>query len=189
MLQQLARNTPGAVEVRTGSKLEVLFFLKLFALRHPYLFLFWTKQLYKNRGRLFFYKAGLLARSLAAEMKARLTRAPLVLLDEGLLQRILSLFDRKLTSGEAARLTKRVLLPDLLIYGREGDFSRFTRAHDRGDSPRFRQGPEALEAWMQAVRANALLLREHLPAAASVRDLPPLPEREAWARELSARVV
>lgn len=126
----------------------------LFIVLHPRDAFFWLRAALGQR-ELLRYKLGLLARTMATLQKAALSHSEVVLVDEGLLQRALSVYESALSPEETARMREHARYSKCVVVCRGGDFSRFTSEPDRFNSPRVRQGPERLARWMEIVRTNA----------------------------------
>ena len=144
-----------AAYVRVDSSIEALARSLLFTLAHPALAFFWFAETVKESRGLFRYKMALVVRSLAAIQKASRSRREVVLIDEGLLQRILSVYDRVLSDEEVRRVLAHARTAERVVVCRGGDFSRFVSEPDRFNSPRVRAGEEHLRQWIATVRANA----------------------------------
>ena len=144
-----------AVYVRVDSSIEALARSLLFALAHPAKAFFWFAATVKESRGLFRYKMALVVRSLAAVQKASGVRREVVLIDEGLLQRVLSVYDRLLSDEEIRRVLAHAHTAERVVVCRGGDFSRFVSEPDRFNSPRVRAGEEHLRQWIATVRANA----------------------------------
>ncbi len=164
LLKRLLARLPGeAVFVRVESRFEVLRYVISYAFREPSQFLFWLSTTSSNAGGLLRYKLGLVLRSMATLEKARRSKKRYTFIDEGIAQRILSLFDRLLSRDEATGLVARLPKTDTFVVCSGGDFSRFTKEPDRFNSPRVRQGKERFDAWSRAVITNAALIGGLLP--------------------------
>ncbi len=86
-----------------------------------------------------------------------------VVVDEGLLQRVLSVYEDKITPTHADRII-RFLSPDyvLLVTSTEREFHRY------GDPthPRCRLGEDYMRVWKEVIRHNAAVIREALAKSA-----------------------
>ena len=164
ILRQLVAAIPGAREARAASRGAVARGVVSFALRHPLSFLVWMSELCLHANGLFRYKLGLLFRAMAARAGAeRADRSQIAFVDEGLLQRLLTIFDSPLSSRRIAFLLRMPPLPNVVVVVRGGEFWRFTIAHNRSNSPRVKGGEVRLQEWMRNVRATAALVESELP--------------------------
>lgn len=161
LLRQLVAAMPGASEALVTTRGAIARGALRFALKHPVGFFVWIAELCLYANGLFRYKLGLLLRSMAALVRAGDARrdSRLVFVDEGLLQRMLTVFDTPLTPRHVAFLLAVTPLPDLAIVVRGGGFERFIAASNRNNSPRVKGGEARLQAWMQNMRANAAAIR------------------------------
>jgi hypothetical protein len=110
------------------------------------------------------YKLGLLSSSLASVIRAK--RAGNMLVDEGIMQRVLASFERKLSAAEADSIImslKHALGAVLLFRG--GNMDRFFSYDDAHDSPRVRLGEAYLTQWIEAMKANLATLEGALERA------------------------
>lgn len=156
-------------EVRLMSRRVVARGVLLFVVRHPISFCVLSIELVANNQRLKRYKAGLLFRSMAARAYAeRSDPQHIAYIDEGLLQRIVTIFDTPLSKRHAAFLLRMTPLPDVAIVMRGGTFGRFTTADNRTNSPRVQQGEEAFTAWTESVHANVGIIASLLPTRTRV---------------------
>lgn len=162
LIRALLIDIPHMMEARANNRLDIALHAIRFALRHPRDFGYWISQVWIHSGGLLRYKSGLLLRACAAEMKARDKHASIVCIDEGLLQRVLSIFEIALTPAQMERALSHIPMPNGAIYMGDGDFSRFLVASDASDSPRVQQGTERLNKWMLVVKHNAALLASTL---------------------------
>jgi hypothetical protein len=164
LMRALLRARPSTREVQAHSRGGVMRSAALFALRHPISFFIWIYTLLTNKGGLLRYKLGLTLRSMAAHAQAEsYPYTDLVVIDEGLLQRILTLFDEPLSPSRVNFLLAHTPMPDLAVVVQGGDFRRFTRKAGYEKSPRVRQGKEQFEQWQKAVAVNAERIAQALP--------------------------
>lgn len=164
LLRLLAASIPGASEARAASRGSIARGASHFALRHPLSFLVWMSELCVHANGLFRYKLGLLLRSMAARaLSERVGHSQVTFVDEGLLQRLLTIFDTPLSPRHIAVLLKATPLPDMVVIVRGGEFGRFTTADNRFNSPRVKGGENRLQDWMQSVRTNATAVESVLP--------------------------
>ena len=80
-------------------------------------------------------------------------------MDEGLLQRVLSIYEEEITPSWAAQLI-RFLSPDyvLVVTSTEREFHRYTDP----THPRCRLGEAYMTRWKEIVRHNAAVIRDAL---------------------------
>ncbi len=164
LLREMLRHMPDAREIKLTSRKDVVKGVVRFLLRHPVSFFTWTLELVFNARGLFRYKVVLLMHSMAVRAAAeRLPLSQIVFIDEGMTQRILSLFEVPLGKKHISFLLRKTPMPDMCINVQGGEFGRFTSAPDRLGSPRVRRGQEKLEKWMQVVRTNASQIEALIP--------------------------
>jgi hypothetical protein len=164
LMRELLRKMPEAAEVRAHTKLEVVLGAARFLLRHPISFISWSVHLYAHSSGLFRYKAGLLARAMAARAmaEARDRRDAIIFIDEGMLQRILTVFDTALSPEEITSLVHHTPLPGALLVLPGGSFARFVDAPDRMNSPRAKDAA-SFALWRAAVLQNVAAVKEYIP--------------------------
>lgn len=171
VLRKLAQSIPGATEALETSRSGIAFGAAHFAFRHPLSFFVWMTQLCWYSNGLFRYKLGLLLRAMAARMRAESQSrrgASVVFVDEGLLQRILTIFDNPIDGRHAAFILKMTPVAEIVVVMTGGEFGRFTEADNRFNSPRVSRGEEKLHEWMCGVRENATTTTRMLPGRARV---------------------
>lgn len=163
LLRQLVATLPNASESLVTSRHAIARAVLYFALRHPLSFFVWMSELAFHARGLFRYKLGLLLRAMAALAQAeRIDDTHLTFVDEGLLQRILTVFDKPLSSRHIKFLLTMTPLSDVVVVVRGGEFGRFTVESDRQNSPRVNRGEQQLQEWMQNVRTNARVVESVL---------------------------
>lgn len=164
ILRQLVTSIPDAREALVTERFTIARSALSFALTHPLSFIVWMTELCFYANGLFRYKFGLLLRSMAARAEAEnRNRSQLMFIDEGLLQRMLTIFDTPLTRRHITFLLKMTPLSDVVVIVRGGEFGRFVTAHNRLNSPRVKVGEKRFQEWMNNVRANALVVESLLP--------------------------
>ena len=138
------------------SKGERYKFILRFVALHPILFVRWMRVLMAHR-LLFWYKLHLLSVTFAKVAKAEILSAPLVLVDEGLLQRLLTVFDRPIEKTQVARLLPKAYRNGTvrIVHMTGGDFYRFESERQKDNSPRVKQGRAYLDAWKELQRENS----------------------------------
>ena len=163
LMWQLIIRMPDACEARALSRHEITRGASRFALRHPLSFLVWMGELGIHANGLFRYKIGLLLRAMAARAEAESGHFRTALIDEGLLQRMLTIFDVPLSRRHIKFLLTMTPLAQVVVCMYGGEFSRFAAARNRFNSPRVSGGEERLRTWMQVVEMNASLIASLLP--------------------------
>lgn len=164
ILRQLTTLIPNAGESLVPSRRAIAFGTLHFALRHPLSFLIWMSELAVHANGLFRYKLGLLLRSMAMRTYSEAAaRSSVTFIDEGLLQRMLTIFDNPLSPRHIKFLLRMTPRPDAVIVVRGGEFGRFTAAPNRLNSPRAKKGEKLLQEWMRNVRATAEVAELVLP--------------------------
>ena len=125
----------------------------LFILRHPILTLRWLSVLSRER-LLCWYKLHLLSVTLAKVAKAQaLSQKKIRIIDEGLLQRLLTVFDTPVPTEKIYRFLPKTY-PTQVIHMRGGDFYRFEREEKKDNSPRVKMGKAYFESWKALQREN-----------------------------------
>lgn len=155
ILRQLVIIMPDAVEARPMTRTAIILWASYFVLRHPLSSFVWMVELLLHSNGMLRYKFVLLIRSMSARAMAERSRASFVFVDEGLLQRLLTIFDEPLSPRHIGFLISMTPLSDAVVVVKGGEFGRFTVAHNRFDSPRVKVGEERLQKWMENVRMNA----------------------------------
>jgi len=146
--------------LHTSSRWEIVRTFPLFFVMHPFISIFWIKEIFLNSpASLFRYKLHRVLVSLIQYKKADSVKNMHALIDEGMLQRILSVYETPQTEGKIIRCIKNIPHVDLVIITNydKREFQRYfeTRA----------PGARDLASWMDAARANDKLIREFLPAS------------------------
>ena len=168
LMWQLIIRMPDACEARALSRHEITRGASRFALRHPLCFLVWMAELGVHANGLFRYKLGLLLRGMAARAVAESSQSRIAFIDEGVLQRILTVFDVPLSERHIKFLLMVTPLSPVVVCVRGGEFGRFAAAHNRFDSPRVQGGEKKLRTWMQTVKTNARTVESLLSRHAHV---------------------
>ena len=164
LLRQLAALIPNANEPLASSRRAISLGALHFALRHPISFFIWMSELVIHSNGLFRYKLGLLLRSMFMRIKAESTvHSRVTFIDEGLIQRMLTIFDNPLSPRHIKFLLRMTPLPDAVVVVRGGEFGRFTAASNRLNSPRTKKGEERLQEWIRNVRVTASAVEFVLP--------------------------
>jgi len=164
LLRQLVATMPDAREALATTRRGIARGALLFALQHSISFVVWMGELLTHSNGLLRYKLGLLLRTMAAcSLAEKNNDSFATFIDEGFLQRILTIFDTPLTARHINFILKMTPLPDQVVVIHGGEFGRFTTASNRHNSPRVRGGEEKLQAWMKNMRANAAMVEEVLP--------------------------
>ncbi len=164
LLRELTAALPQSHAVQIVSRKEIVQGATRFALRHPVGFLVWMTEFLLHANGLYRYKLGLLLRAMAARSRAEaLPKKTVAFIDEGMVQRILSLFDKPLSKKHIRFLLRVTPAPDLAIIMKGGDFGRFMTAEDRLGSVRALAGRVPLEQWIKIVTQNAEAVAEVLP--------------------------
>lgn len=150
--------------VQVRSKSSVLVYATLFMCRHPLITIFWVDKLVRHGAGMFRYKAALFVRSCAITMKAHMVekRHHLVIIDEGLLQRSLSIWETVFSEQDTHTIFNHIVTADTYVVFTEGDFARFTKTDDAHNSPRFKKGATYLQQWTPMIQSNVLSMIEHI---------------------------
>lgn len=156
------RNKDRFIYLHSSPRREIIRLVPLFAIRHPRIAAFWFRELLREtfRGRrvsgLFRYKLHLLLITLAQYQKALRYQDKVIVLDEGLLQRIFSVYDTALPRGKIENCIRHTPKADILVrVCRKADrFRRVLRAPYTYDNPRVNAGKIYLKNWMSGVLEN-----------------------------------
>ncbi len=168
--KNLAQKNPGEfIYLHTSPRKEIIKYGLLFFLSHPTIFIFWLKELLfeclrKHFFELFRYKLHLLLIAITQYQKAKDYPQKIILLDEGLFQRILAIYDRKIDSKKIEQCFINIPKINLLVVCQnpETEFFRFKNSVYREESPRVKLGKTYFENWQKVVRENDKLIREKI---------------------------
>lgn len=163
--KRLVSKLKNAEYITVQSKVAVMGYVGLCILIHPRVSIYWMYALWINyRKGLGRYKLSLVLRSMATTMKARLLNRKnrILFIDEGLLQRSLSVWEHILEKHACESVIRHILVPDMVLVFCEGTFVRFTHMYDASASPRYKQGKQYLTHWMSLVRHNTTALFTHI---------------------------
>jgi len=152
----------GAEVVNIFSRKEHLKYLLLFLFSHPVSFIFWVLQVIKESNGLLRYKFHLWSLSAARSQKAKSSNKKVVIIDEGLMQRIFSVYDRKLNEREIKKVIRKIPLSDKVLFCEGGTFERFLEWERGSNSPRMKKGKEYFQQWREVSTKNAETLNNVL---------------------------
>jgi len=157
------------VYLHTSPRFETIRLVPLFAFKNPGKALFWFCELFKESmkfhfGTLFRYKLHLLLISIAQYQQAQRNAETVYLLDEGLFQRILSIYETKKTREDIERYIRHIPKVDIVVIAenKSTEFYRFKESPHRYESPRLHLGKEYFENWMEVVRYNDAIIKSVL---------------------------
>ncbi len=168
--KNLAQKSPREfIYLHTSPRKEIIKYGFLFFLSYPKIFIFWLKELFfecfkKHFFQLFRYKLHLLLITFAQYQKAKNYPKKVILLDEGLFQRILAVYDRKIDAKKIEKCLVNIPKINLLVICQnpETEFFRFKNSVYREESPRVKLGKTYFENWQKVVRENDKLLTQKL---------------------------
>lgn len=148
----LKEKSSAYISARDVSVVHAFFFI----LQHPVIATYWLRQAVSEsflirKPRLLRFKISLLTHTFAQVRYAQQSNSRVVL-DEGFLQRVLSIFETKKTRTELARLLRYTLPADVYIEVM-GEEPLFLRYH-RPNSDRTKFGESYLTNWEAVVRHN-----------------------------------
>lgn len=149
------RDSKGFVLVRINNKAELVLYGLKFYLRHPAAGLaMFTWLIFSCRLQSFFHiVVSVLLYRPAVYMKAK--QVDLAVIDEGLRQNILSIFDRELTTDEIKKYLNMLPSVDLLVGVSPDEMEIDRRFEQRGKEARRPWLPrEAEKKWLGVVRKN-----------------------------------
>lgn len=151
-------------EIHIKGRIEVMLYLLLFVCIHPIKAIYWFYLLYQHSHGLFGYKRSLLLRSIALVMKASVCDEEdrVTYIDEGLLQRSLSLFEGYMTPADVVRIYRYAIRPDVVLIFLEGTFSRYEDRHGQNTSPRMKKGKDYFISWKQQTEENVHRFFEYI---------------------------
>lgn len=160
LARQLRERSLAYVSARDASVAHVFFFI----FRHPLIAGYWLKQaviesFLIRRPGLVRFKFSLLLHTFAQVRYAQGSKDKIIL-DEGFLQRALSIFETKKTHIEFMRMLHFIINADVYIevIGEEPFFARYRRS----DSNRGKFGQAYLTNWEEVVRHNYQVLLQAL---------------------------
>lgn len=152
-------------------KLSCWFFDSLFLWRHPFNFIYLYRLLIReskfNRS-LLSHKKHLFSLSLAKEMKAQLSFHDSAI-DDGLLQFLLSLYERKITELEAKALLNCIDKNRIIAIVEASESQRLAWMKKRGRIPRFFLGEDYLTSWSLILNYNYQIFKNILLQDFSVK--------------------
>lgn len=158
LLNSLAQNYPDKyLRVPKFGRSERLKLTLQFAVRFPRVFFIFISLIVRNDRRLWSYISHLVSQSFASHMYAIKHRSgeKLFLIDEGVLQRLLTVASREFTVQEIKRLVEmQNILSSRPVVVAGGDFSRFVSEPDRMTSYRNRLGAEYFKKWSKDMVKN-----------------------------------
>lgn len=130
-----------------------------FMFRHPVLSFAWLGEmlflaLRHNEWTLFRYRLSIILRTFATFGYAERIPKGVVLLDEGLFQRVLSIYEKERSAKSLERLMKLIPKVDLLILVDRGNESRYIRFDNNKDHPRAKLGEAYLASWKVMIEKN-----------------------------------
>ena len=158
LLNSLVQNYPEKYQLIPKFSRSERFKLALeFSLRFPKVFFVFSYLIFRNDIRLWSYISHLVSQSFAGHMYAIKHRSEkkLFLIDEGILQRLLSVAPAEFSVRETKRLIEmQNIFLSLPIIVKGGDFGRFVSEPDRMNSYRNRLGPDYFNRWSQNMLKN-----------------------------------
>lgn len=165
-----------AERIRIASRGELLWRSAFYVLRHPFLSLAQLNYLvcYAGSSRLFYTKfMNLFLHHAAKYQKARSKRGAVVI-DQGHLQNLLSLFERPLSRDELIHYLTFLSNPDQIWVCEASDDERERRLRARGQDGRAGENPAVREEHAHAARENFATSLDILSAdsSLSVRIIP-----------------
>jgi len=158
------------VYLHTSPKSETIRLVPLFTFKNPIKSLFWFKELLKESVRFHFstffrYKLHLLLISITQYQKARHDGVERTyLIDEGLIQRILSISETKISIESVKQYLKHIPKADIIVVveNKPTEFYRFKESPHRHKSPRLHLGEKYFENWMKITRHNHEIIKSVL---------------------------
>lgn len=159
------------VYLHTSPRKEIIKLVPLFFIHHIGITIFWLKELFFKCFKshffpLFRYKLHLLLITFVQYQKAKNYKNKVVLLDEGFLQRILSIYESRLTKDKIIHYFNHLIKADLIVFTKnsESEFSRFISSSHKDQSPRTKLGEEYLSQWMEITRSNYQMIKDLIKA-------------------------
>lgn len=157
---QKIKELHGLALVTIGTRRELCSFAVKFAVKNPRAFFLTMFYIIMNSRNLkmFYYKfMNVLLYRVAKYEKARETDGS-VLLDEGLFQNILSLFEKPIAEDKLVRYARILPKPDLLVVFNIDRTERLKFLNARKRIPRKEFGEEYRARWEEAMEHNNVLL-------------------------------
>lgn len=161
LARELVKVDSRFVVVDFSSKAERYLYLFLYIINHPINFCQWMMFLFKNN-KLFIYKAHLLSLSLAKLQKIKNKKDKIFLIDEGLIQRVLTVADGIVDNKILFKLLKPLNKLDRLVIMEGGDWHRFVNDYQKDNSPRVKLGQEYFQSWQKLQQANDKVIQSYL---------------------------
>lgn len=150
-------------KVPSFSKIERLRLTIIFVFYFPKISLNFFFLIIQNNLKLWAYIFHLTSVSFAAHMYTILekTDEAIFLIDEGVLQRLLSVSSKSFSEKQAFKLVNELKkIPSKIIIMQGGDFSRFVSEPDKMISPRNKLGEDYFRKWSDNLKMNFKLI-EH----------------------------
>ncbi len=161
IIRSLVNNKIGK-DIFIRNRFEKAFYLSLFLMRHPIISFFWIKEIILQRHReLTSYKISLLFSTFAKIQKASFSNNTYII-DEGLIQRILSIYETNLTEQKIKSILNYVVISDKILFIKGGLFDRFVFDHDKNNSPRFKMGEKYMKDWSVILTNNIMLVNTEI---------------------------
>lgn len=163
LARKLVASSDKFIIINFINRWERYYFFILFIINHPILFSSWILFLFKNK-KLFFYKFHLLSISMAKTQKALRYKKndKNYIIDEGLVQRILSVSDVVINDSLFNKLLVYLSCVDRFVFVEGGDFYRFTQDSQKFNSPRMKFGQDYFQSWQKLLIDNNRILNHFL---------------------------
>ncbi len=164
--RELAAADPMVKLVRPQKKTMHLVY---FIVRNPVTFGFWMYQMMKYAVvygdiKLLRHRVSILLSTFAAFAAAQREQAGIVVLDEGLFQRIFSIYEQKRSAEELLSLVRSIPQVRMVVVVNRND-GHFLRYQPGADNPRARMGEAYMTAWKD------IILHNHASLQAALKQL------------------
>jgi ubiquinone/menaquinone biosynthesis C-methylase UbiE len=129
-----------------------------FVFHNPVIFFFWLKEmfyyaLFHGDRVLFRHRLSILLSTFEVFGSAQRAQKGIVVLEEGLFQRIFSIYEQKRSADDFIPLLKRLPKIDMLVVVDRGD-NHFSRYKLNGDNPRAHLGESYMSTWKEIILHN-----------------------------------
>lgn len=154
LCKEIVKEISNAHIIEAPKRFPRLFYFLSYSLKHPMFILFWkTKILQEGSVGLYRYIFHLWWTSVAKYEKA-LSQRGISIIDEGMVQRILTVFEHKVSEKTIKKALNNILIPDIMVISVDGTFDRFVKWDNKNNSPRCKKGQKYLEDWKDIITHN-----------------------------------
>ncbi len=139
-----------------------------FIIKNPGTFFFWIKEMFINallnwEWTLFRHRLSILLSTFSTFAVADNIKAGVVVLDEGLFQRVFSIYEQKRTPQQLERLIRKIPHIDLLVIVDRTE-EQYVRYYNHRMNPRMKMGESYMEIWKEVIAYNDKNLKKIIKA-------------------------